>query len=144
MGEGILGNGRRVARPDLCQDLEKGHAFHKLHRVKRPALFIHGQIVDRHDVRVLQLPGQFGFLGEPAEDQRVRHCFLESDLHGHRPLDVEILGLENRTHATACYFLAHRVKMLPFFNRLFRGKRQIGSRGESEGCAVGGGRGPGS
>ena len=109
MRERILRHRGGVPRPQIPKDVVQRGALDELHRVEGPVLFVGRQIVDRHDVRVFQLPRQFRFLREALEDLRIHARLIQGHFHGHGAIDAQIRGSQDGAHAAAGDFAAQRV-----------------------------------
>jgi hypothetical protein len=79
------------------EDLFERDAAHELHRVERLIVLVHAQLVNRHDVRVLELAGDLRFLDEAGDV--VGGTVVEHHLHRHGAADRRFLRVEDRAHA---------------------------------------------
>ena len=95
-GQGIFGDRPRQVVRDQIEHLSQRDAPDEFHRVEDLVVFIDAQFVHGHDIRVLELAGDFR-LGNEAGDV-VRRSGIEHDLHRHVALDGGLSGGENGAH----------------------------------------------
>jgi hypothetical protein len=91
------------------QDLLKAAAAHHLHGEEQTALGIDAQLVDRHDVGVLQLAGDLRLLDEA--DLLAWVGLVEQVLDGHLAADVAINRAEHGAHAAAGHLACQQVAL---------------------------------
>jgi hypothetical protein len=96
---GEAGGGGIVAVGDAVDEGLEGFASHELHGEVDPAVRVQAQLVDGHDVGVLELAGDLGLLDEPFDPFGI--LLAEDHLHGHGTPDVVVHGLEDGAHAAA-------------------------------------------
>ena len=75
-------------------------AIHELHAEERP-IFVLAHLIDRHDVRVIQVGRELGLAEESLSLRRGRHRPGQDHLQGDEPFQPLVAGLVNDTHATA-------------------------------------------
>src|SRR5438132_1586595 len=86
--------------PQVGNQLRQGLAFDKLHSVKMDAA-IHADLVDRHDMRVVQLGRCLGLKLEALQLFRVESRSERQDLQSHAPIQRYLLGFVDNAHAAA-------------------------------------------
>ena len=127
----------RHAVADVLEDGLQRAALHELHRVKRAALVVRTEVVDRHDVRMRQLREHGGLAHEaPAfllRGRRPELHHLERDGAG----ELRVVHLHHMAHAPAPDEFAHAVlrQVTLEFLRVVgggcvRGFTRAGSRGD--------------
>ena len=101
----VVENGEILFERFVLNDVEPGRAFHSLHGIKQRAGIVAADVVNRHDVRVIEIAGDHRF-GEELEplvgifgDLRLEH------LNGDRSIDRRLLRQIHDAHAAfAEYF----------------------------------------
>ena len=118
----VVGVGKRIAHLDegnqqlrarelddggLVTGLQRGEhlpqraALHLLHHEVELALFRHPHVVDRHDVGVLELPGDLSLRHEARQLDFGHLARIHHHLDGHRAADLRVACLEHLAHAAA-------------------------------------------
>lgn len=98
----VVAQGGGVLLAQVVEDRLKRAALHQLHRVeKRYAPFPY-DVVDGHDVWVGELRQNLGFTLETPLCDFVHFALQKRDLGGNRPAQFEILGFQDRAHASTC------------------------------------------
>jgi hypothetical protein len=93
--QGVIGQDRVVQRSPPNQ----------LHRIERPAVGLDSQLVDRHDVRMLELPRDLGFFVEPRDQLGRLERAGEHFLDGHVAAQERIVSKQHASQAAAGDFL---------------------------------------
>ena len=115
--KGIFRHGFRHAFSDEFDHLFQRDALHQFHRVKGLPRGVHAEIVDRHDVRVLELGGDLRLLDEARGGVGI--ALVVHDFHGHRASRRALPRGKDHTHAAPGDFLFH-IEMLRL--AIFQGK----------------------
>ena len=111
-------------------------AVDQLHTEEEHAVLI-ADLVDRHDVRMIEVRGQLGLAAEPGSLRGRRQRARENHLQRHEPLQLEVPGLVNDPHATPGNFLQQEVVAHAFFTRRYRpSRRGLAWRVGAEGVGI--------
>jgi hypothetical protein len=92
-------HGLTLELPDLADDVGKGPALDKLHRVVVHAT-VRADGMHRHDIRVMQERRGLGFRFETLKMARVKRGGERQDLERNPTAERELLGLIDDTHPT--------------------------------------------
>ena len=103
-----------VPLSDAAEDVLEGAALDELPCVEDVSGSVDAELMDGHDIGVLELSGNLCFLDEAKHHALFHFFFREHDLHGDRTPDVQVHCLENRTHPTASDHLADLVFLAIF------------------------------
>ena len=100
-GQRILFDRLLLAVAEAANDIVEGRALDELHRVKSLALIIDAELVERHDVRMLELAGELRLIDKTQHVLARELIARFHHLHGHRAADAQIARLQNHAHAAA-------------------------------------------
>ena len=102
--------GRLRSHVDVVERIDRVFetvAVDEPHRVERPAVGICSQAVDRHDARMLELPGHFRFENESRAAARVVGVSRLNLLEGHLAMEFLVFGDEHFAEAALGMFANH-------------------------------------
>ncbi len=116
LDEPVSGDHHALRLEVSVHDLPEGLSLDELHHdVVKAGLF--PDLVDRHDVRVVEGRDRSGFLGEAGEPNRVGREPLGKELHRHVAVEILVVGAEDLSHSPDPELARELVTAEPHANR---------------------------
>ena len=113
----------------IAHGVAQGLAPDETHRVERRlALLPPRDLVDRDDVRVLELAGELGFLQKPLPRLGVLRAFGADLLEGHVAVEVVILGDVDAPQSARCVQSRQGVALAALQRRVEGGHQDVARR----------------